>query len=302
MITKRIIIFSIVMFFAVGALTAGTTKDTMQGQILAKAGSLQIYRTDAAYKVGIEKAYGNERVTEVIALVSLINDALEHEAAGMHGVTIKRDEVAAFKRHVDKTSRAPQILAKVKAVFGRDTDSYERLYLGPKIINRKLRYWYSRNAEIHKYQRALIEKAYYLAQSGMSMEAAASECGLELSTIDYGKAKGDMPAILKQYSSASEQLAADPMMKILATMSQGQIYYNIAEDDHGYKVIKLIEKNGQQYKVEAIVVRKHPFGKWFRVQAEKIKVEILDAEMKKTIEENYPNLWWVKEVHNETHE
>jgi hypothetical protein len=207
-----------------------------------------------------------------------------------------------LSRHADETSKAPEILAKVKEVFGEDREAYERLYLGPKIINRKLRNWYSRNAEIHKNQRTLIEKAYYLAQSGKSLEQSAKDCGLDFSTRDYGKGEGEMPALLKQYMPEDEQSAKDPMTSILETMSEGEIYNNIVENDDSYKVIKLVEKNSSQYKVERISAGKRPFDKWFRERAQQTEVKILDAELKKKAASKYPNVWWLKEVHNETNE
>ena len=299
MVVRKITFLVIVLLLAVSAMTGCGDKDSKEVRAVAKVGSIEIYRSDTAYKVGVEKAYGNEFVPEVSVLISLVKDSLELEVARAHKVTVKSDEVTAFKRHVDETSRAPEILAKVKGVFGDDLEAYERLYLLPKIINRKLRNWYSRNAEIHKRERLLIEKGYSLVKSGRSFQQVAKDCGLDFSTIDYGQADSNIPAVLKQYMAEGEQPAQEPMMRILEGMAEGEIYNNIAEDDQGYKVIKLLEKNGTQYKVEAIAVTKQAFRKWFDVQAGKIEVKILDEEMKKKITSKYPALWWVKEVHNE---
>jgi hypothetical protein len=269
---------------------------------LAQVGQQEISSIDISYMVAIEKAYGNEAVSDTAVLVGLINNSIESQVGRMCGVKVSADDLAALSRHADETSKAPEILAKIKEVFGEDRDAYERLYLGPKILNRKLRSWYSRNAEIHKNQRALIEKAYQLAQSGKSLELSAKDCGLDFSTGDYGKDAGEIPALLKQYMPNDSETASDPMMSILETMSEGEIYNNIVENDDGYKVIKLLGKKGSQYKVASISVRKQPFDKWFSKQAEQVKVKILDAVLRKKVVSKYPHVWWLKETHNETNQ
>ncbi len=270
--------------------------------ILATVGQAQISSKDMSYKITTEKAYGNETVTEVAALVALINDALEQEVGRIFGVTATPEDISELSRHADETTKAPEILAIVKRAFGEDQDAYERLYLAPKIINRKLHAWYSRNANTHEHQRALIEKAYTIARSGKSLEEAGQECGLDFSAGENRKTNRGMPGLLKEYFTQDGQFPADPMISILEAMSEGEIYKNIVEDDYGYKVIRLVQKNGAQYKLETITAKKRPFGKWFQEQAAQVGIKILNAELEKKLASKCPNVWWVKEVHNETNE
>lgn len=302
-VTERFIkVLCIILLVLIAGTSGCTSGANASSAVLATVGRRQISSTDISYRIAIEKAYGNETVSAETVLVGLINDGFECEVGRLCDVTLTADDVAALSKHADQTSKAPEILAKVKDVFGDDRTAYERLYLAPKIMNRKLRSWYSRNAEIHKNQKTLIEKAYLLAQSGKSLEQSAKDCGLDFSTGDYGKDEGKTPALLKQYTPKGEQSPKDPMMKIFESMAENEIYNNIVEDDVSYKVIKLVEKNGSQYKVENISAAKPPFDKWFRRQAGQVKVKILDAELKKKAASKYPNVWWLKEVHNETNE
>ncbi len=259
--------------------------------ILATVGQAQISSKDVSYRMAVEKAYGNENTTEPVALVSLVNEALEHEVGRIFGVAATPEDIAELSRHADETTKAPKILAEAKRTFGDDQATYKRIYLAPKIINRKLLAWYSRNADIHQPERVLIEKAYYLVQSGKSLEQAAQACGLDFSAIDCRKGERAMPALLKQYFLQDSASSSDLMMSILESMSQGEIYNNIVENDHSYKVIKLVEKNGSQYKIETITARKKSFEKWFREQAEQIEIKILDAELKKKVASKYPHVW-----------
>jgi flavin-dependent dehydrogenase len=85
----------------------------------------------------------------------------------------------------------------------------------------------------------------------------------------------------------------DALIPILEGLSAGEIYRSIAEDDYSYKVIRLKEKKDKKYQVEAITVHKRPFDEWFRKEAEKIRIEILDADLRRSLDEKYPNLWWL---------
>lgn len=267
--------------------------------IISEVGDSEISSLDLSYKMAIERAYGNNSITEAPALVALINDAIEKEVGKIYGITIKPDEIAALSRHSDENTKAPEILAKVKSVFGKDLSSYERIFLAPKIINRKLRNTYSTDPNIHKNERDLVEKAYQVVLSGVSMEEAAKSCGLSFSTIDYKKKDMEIPPALKAYFPKGSNPTDDPVIGILETLSEGEIYRYIIEDDYGFKIIKLIKKESEYYTLDLIIARKRSFVKWYSKKAEKVRVNILDKSLEKRIIADYQNLWWVKILHRE---
>jgi hypothetical protein len=200
-------------------------------------------------------------------------------------VVATREEIEALRKYSDEHTKAPGILQKVKMAFGEDSASYERLFLSPKIINRKLRQFYSRSPEIHKSERASIEKAYGLVSSGKPFQEAADQLGLQFKTFEVGT----------QDTSSAQGAEASPdtlLTPLLEKLSAGEIYRSIAEDDYSYKVIRLKEKKDKKYQVEAIIVYKRSFDEWFKKETEKIKIEILDSEFKKSIQIRYPNLRW----------
>ena len=151
---------------------------------------------------------------------------------------------------------------------------------------------FSRNAEIHARARGLIEQAYALARSGMPLGEAAQACNLDYSSIESRKGDNTVPALLKQYLRHSAEPSKGPLSAIVETMTEGEIYKDIVEDDHGYMVIRLVQRNENQYTVEAIRAGKQPFDTWFREQAAKIEVAILDRELKNSILSEHPNVWW----------
>lgn len=264
---------------------------------MAQVGRAEITGTDIARRLGVEKAYGNKTADRGTALASLIHDALESDVAAAHSVGPTKEEIATFRKYVDENSRSPELLAEVKKVFGEDGGSYERLYLAPRIVNRKLHYFYSRDPLLHKGERALIEKAYGLAASGKALKDVAAELGLEYRN-PKGEEKQDVPPALARHITAEEWRSNDPLVPIVEKLTDGQLYDNIIEDDLGYQVFRLLEKGKgkERYFAEAAVARKRPFDEWFREEAAKIKIRILDPELKKKIKAAYANVWWVKQA------
>ncbi|UCF33494.1 MAG: hypothetical protein JSV78_14280 [Phycisphaerales bacterium] len=147
---------------------------------LARVGQAQISGDDVSYRVAVEKAYRNVWVTDSVALVALINDALEHDVARRWKGDGTPDEVAALSKHVDETKRAPEI------------------------------------------------------------------------------------------------------------------YKDVVEDDRCFMVIRLVQRNENQYTVDAVTVGKQSFDAWFREQVAKIELAILDSESRNTILSEHPNVGWVR--------
>ena len=273
----------------------GSERITEPGTV-ATVSKTVITMRDISYRIRTEEAYGNDRATVAVALVSLINDAFEREVALKHGVVITQDEIISFRNYVDENTKVPEILRKVKRAFGEDKSSYEKIYLAPKILNRKLRYFYSRNRELHMAERTLIEKAYGLVVSGKTFQEAAEGSGAKYSSFDIGDKEVTIPPELQKYIAQDEKGPQDPLVSILETLSQGEICNNIVEDDYGYRVVRLKGKDGNKYSVEAITVKKHPFDEWFKTQAAKIHIEIIDKELQREITSKYPNVWWVRKL------
>ena len=112
--------------------------------------------------------------------------------------------------------------------------------------------------------------------------------------IEWRKGDNTVPALLEQYLPRSGESSKGPLSAIVKTMIEGEIYKDIVEDDRGYMVIRLVQRNEDQYTVDAITASKQPFDAWCREQAAKIEVEIRDRELRNNIRSEHPNVWWVK--------
>ncbi|GIV28884.1 MAG: hypothetical protein KatS3mg027_2698 [Bacteroidia bacterium] len=276
------------------------SKATMR--IVARVGNLEITDKDVESKIRIEEAYSGKRIEPAIALIQLLNDAVEMEVVAKYGVAPTVEEIKTLEEHADKTSKAPKILVKVKAIFGNDISAYRRLYIAPKIVNWKLRGFFSRNSELHRDERRAIEEVYLLVSRGVSFSEAVSRYNrLSAFAINENKPKMEYlqttiawPPDAESYGAEALKKfgldvrpAEDPLVSILKTLSKNEIYSNIVEDDYSYKIIRLLErhsgKSGDEWKVEMIEVRKRPFEEWLEKEAERLNIVITDESLKKEI-------------------
>ncbi|MHC4250344.1 MAG: hypothetical protein ACYS9X_14545 [Planctomycetota bacterium] len=273
---------------------AGDTGGEHAGGAVAEVGSVRIGEADVSYRAAVERAYGNTSATRAAALVLLVSDALEGEMAREVGVDASLEEIAALSKHADETSKAPKILAEVKRVFGEDKAAYERLYLAPKVVNRKLRDWYGRDEGIHTRERASIEKAFGLVSAGASLERAAEECGLDFRTYEGGGADRPTPPALARYFPRGVGDVRGALESILDSLPVGAVHDGIVEDEVSFRVVKLVERSGSEYKAEAIAAPKRSFDQWFRERAARIEIRITDAKLARAVRDRYSNVWWVK--------
>lgn len=257
---------------------------------IALVGNSIITERDINDKIKIERAYGNLNFDRTLALISLINDLLEYEIARQFKILPTKEEILAFKKHTETTSKAPAILMKVKNVFADDEKRYERIYLFPKIINNKLRYFYSQNYEFHRKEREKIETAYSLILKGESFPSVAQKLKLERLETELEE-KVEVPELL-----AGIIFPENKLIEIIKKTPVNSVIKGIVDDDFSFMIIKNLGKRNGSWKVEMIVVNKTSFDDWFKKEASKLKIEIKDNSLKEKIKKQYPNIWWVKEI------
>jgi hypothetical protein len=157
-----------------------------------------------------------------------------------------------------------------------------------------LRYFHSRNHEIQRQEKKSIELAFRLVARGESFEKAALRCGLKSSTFDIEDKEADVIPELKKYIPHGPDPSKLSLITIVETLSAGEVYKNIVEDDFEYMVIRLKEKKDNHYFVETIMVSKKSFDEWLMKEATKIRIEILDANLETSIRSEYPGIRWLK--------
>ena len=269
--------------FAISSLTL-ILLSTAFGQTVATVGSKSISSQDIVYRQATEAAYGNENLCGCAAVVGLINDAIATEVARLVGVDATETDITQLSQQVDTTSKAPHILAKVKEAFDEDTESYNKLYIAPKVVNKKLRIYYDQNVAPALDERQQAETVLQAVNDGQTLETAAGQSGLAATTFQVPKG-GGQPG-----------LPVHPLVQILANLQVGQVYDQVVEDTNSFKVIRLAGEEDTAYTVDSVTIAKPSLRSWLQERAEALSVTISDNTLHQQVTTLYPTLWWVTEL------
>jgi len=107
---------------------------------LMRVGKTEVRELDLKLRSLVESCYREGRpVGEVEGFLLLLQESLDMEVARAYGLSPTEPEVDDFAWHVSDTTRAKNILNSVKKIFEEDEEGYRRIFLEPKVADKKLR-------------------------------------------------------------------------------------------------------------------------------------------------------------------
>lgn len=116
-----------------------------------------------------------EKVSPRAVIERLVKDELRRQSAleRVYGVSVGAADLAAEARRIDATSRAPEMLAEIKAALGNDPDRFAQTFVRPIVVERLLRDRFENDDARHAPQRRLAEavRARLLATEGAGFSA-----------------------------------------------------------------------------------------------------------------------------------
>ncbi len=269
--------------------------------VVAKVGEKAITREDIIHTILIEKFYKSPALSEADALVIVMQDAIAQEVALSVGVVVTPSEtpvnfpfVNEFTPSGAEDFKAQETLPPQEQAFHVSHAAYAQLYVVPKIIDRKLRRYYNTSSFLHSSERALIKQALQLVISGKSFEEAANATGLMTARRELENNTIKMPAALIPILPVDSHLPKiDTLFDILNQLTPGAVHPAIIEDGVGYRVLRLIARNGQKYTIETIEAAKPPFESWLKERASTLHISINDDALKRDVKRDYPGIDWV---------
>lgn len=263
--------------------------DTRPKQPLCFVNGFEITGHDVEYHSLVQKCYGQKEILYEAALSGLVNNAIETEVLRLaFGEEASKDELEKRAKLIDETTRAPDVLAKIKAVFGGDHDAYLGIYVRPFTVNNELTVRFSTDREIHAEERKKIGDIHAQISAGTEMKSFPSYRTFAVTKFlevpDEIKKKGVPPVV-------------NPLVDaVLGKLKAGELFPDIVEDDYTFQIIRLLTADGDTYNYEAVFVVKKPFDDWFKSFAAKhVRVRITDADTEKRIR-SIEGLWWLQSL------
>jgi len=272
--------------------------------VVAKVGERSVTREDIIHMIQIEKFYKSPPLSEADALFIVMQDAITQEIAHTVGIDVTPSETPIKSPFVDQFTpagvedkKAQGTLPLHEQPFHVDHGSYAQLYVVPKIIDRKLRRYYSTSSYLHRNERERINQALQLAISGKSFAEAANQAGLMTGRHELENRDIELPAALVPTVPDDKHLPKkDSIFDILNKLSPGEINPNIYSDEAGYHVLRLIARNGQKYTIETIDAVKPLYEDWLRERASTLQITISDEALKREVKRDYYSTDWVERL------
>lgn len=280
----------------------------LSGSVL-EIGELKITKEQLALRQAHANIYYPGSGTPEVALAQLIQGLLAAELMKKQGVALDKATWLAEEERIEKQTRDPATLAKIKFVYGQNHDDY--LYVGilPDFAQSRIFKLYRSSPQFAEVTRkdaaqfldeaeknpamfaALAEKHGSKARrmladpkKGMVPVAEAakvSEAGGMKDASPKGEQEMRLRAEMEAQAGEREVEAAKGLLARLAALPEGSVYKNTLEAPESFETVRLIRRNTDgSAEVEMASFSKPDFGRWFWDEAGKIPVTIYNPELK----------------------
>lgn len=233
-----------------------TLSCTSQSDIVSIDGHT-IAQEDVAYRLAIDRAYGNDRSTATEVILQLIMQALREVVAEKEHIHVSDSMIEQEAMRIDRETKAPAILVKVKDVFSKHRD-YLKHYVRPILIERSLQERFFFDTLYQEEPYTIIKDAFVRSET----KVLSSD------------------SVLKVFEPSNEQLA-------YYEKSAGK---SIGEDKYSYFFVR--QKAGKKV---VYIIPKNDYTKWLHTEALKISVVVNDEELKeKLLKRTESSQFWQK--------
>jgi len=263
---------------------------------VAEVGEISITDKDVRYRAQVAEVYYPGSGKEYVGLTQLIKGYLAETVLKTLGHRVDRDVLEQEARRIDENTKAAAVLEKVKSVFATNRKAYLNTFVRVVYAERFLYHEvFLKTKEIHQEERLkatlLIVKA---DTSDTTFTKAAESMGFEAKKLVISPGHGIYPygedPALRPPGGAE---LAERIIEVVSKLEPGQLHPQILEWLEGYEVIRLVEKDGEDYLIESVRIPKRDYDGWFWEQAGTVPVRIFDPALK---DEFVEKVGWAEKV------
>ncbi len=281
-----LLFFALFLHLFVGIGCANEEVETIG---IVRVGEVVITSFDVERRGEVEALYG-ARPSREVAIVALVNESLEREVARSLGLLPTPEEIIDFRRHVEQTSKAPDLLQAIRDLFGPDSASFSRAFLEPRIIGAKLLQYQRYDTGAQQSARSRIETAYALIDRGSTFDEAAARTNA-VAVLDTLEEKSGNGSVASRVDSATG--AETAFHDLVDRLTPDVLYDQILETEYLYRIVRVFERTPSRTLVEVLTVPKEEYNVWLRRHAASVPIRFSDREIEIAIRRDYPQIWWL---------
>ena len=239
---------------------------------IAKVDGIPIYSEDIKDEKGIQHAYGANYTDEEALLLLFQQKLREYVLLKKLGIKIREKDIEKEKERIDRETKAPEILNRVKAYFNKDKKRYLKAFVYPVLVSRLLEQTFYFDTTIQKKGYMLSREKFKALKEHPNMDIKNDSFYISLDLEKMEKENKGIPFVLPFYQMDSA---------VLRSLPQKGVYPEIIEDRAGYYILRKLDKKSKKF--DGFFIRKRSFNKWFHDNIKDVKIEIFDKEMKNRV-------------------
>lgn len=261
----------LLLFFCLAVITSCSRE-------VARVGDIPVKEKDLQLRAEVSEIYYPQSGERHVALAQLVNGYLSVIALESLGYEVTSAILEEEAKRIQEKTKAPDVLKRIKDVYGWDHGSYRRTFVRVVYAERMLYEVFLSSKEIHReeHQKAEDFLAAVRARPG-DFGAIAQGRGLKTFRLRLSLSKGIM-----LYGRQNEEARrgdvqqAQRILESLSTRKKGGLSREVLEWPEGYQVARFLRQEGEDCIVESAVLPKKDFTKWFWDRASMIPVRIPD--------------------------
>jgi hypothetical protein len=278
-------------------LTVGLISQAAFNHIKCYVGDLPISEQDILRRTKVSDILYPGSNKKYVGLGQLIKGFLSIEVLKSLGHKIENTTLDNEAKRINNNTKNPELLNEIIISYGNDKDSYLKTFVGIVYAERILyNEIFLKSKEIHQEQHHKADNFLKtVMKNPETFETTAEKSGLKtmkfiISAQDGIKPYGEKKSIK---TSGSDTQQAKRLINFISLLKEGEIYSDIIEWQEGYQIIRLIQKDGEDYVIDSVNIPKRSYDEWFWEKASSIPVKIYDKNLEKEL---LKEVLWAKQL------
>lgn len=256
--------------------------------IHTKVGGFKIYKKDIEYRNKIIKLQYPEEKQD-FGLLQLQKSYINYRILKNHNYASMDERLKSEAERIDQKTKNPAMLKKIKEIFGKDKEAYQRVFVAPAAIDEVIYYnFFTQQMSLHDESQKKAEKVLEeLKSSNEPLKEKAKKDELAYKIIQVSLFEKIQPVDLKtmkplnirKYRSKEKNKQEDPLSKywidvILKDLKDGDLIQEVVSIDDRWMVGRFIKKiNKDTYQIELIDIPKKSFSQFVAQEAKNVSIK-----------------------------
>lgn len=280
---------------------------TPDSPAVVHVGTLPVSEADLQARARVEAVLvGQEADARDIALVNLVQGRLAEALLDRIGERLTDDELRWEEQRVDRDTKAPQQIRRIKDLFEGEPWRYRTVYLRPALARRKLYATFSQRPEFHRREREAVE-AVCRAPTVEAFERGAAVGGVEVQgwhvSREYGirrLGEDGVPRVALGFIGRENDVKTfqteltETLLRLTADVPAGAPVPSVHETPDAFHAFFVVDKPDGAVVCRVARMPRRSFDDFMQELAADVPIEFVNLELRETF---LGRIAWASKLH-----